>query len=147
MFGLQEQQLKSPASPSFAAGCQEQGAGCFVRPQVYARRQQTGTMKPEQHALEEEFYRECARLLDVVHTYRPWIGRGPNRWNNRHPGNGRFPGFGTIRLYSPSHIHVSLRQPVILNRVCRSVEEVYDLLGKLKLKAMRQEKSPAQNRA
>ena len=100
-------------------------------------------MKPEQHALEEEFYWECARLLDAVHTYHPWIGRPPNRWNNRHPGNGRFPGFGTIRLYAPNHIHVSLRQPVILNRVCRSVDEVYDLLRKLKLKALKQEKSPA----
>jgi hypothetical protein len=38
---------------------------------------------------------------------------------------------------------VSLRQPAILNRVCRSVDEVYDLLRKLKLKAAIQEKSPA----
>jgi hypothetical protein len=100
-------------------------------------------MRSEQHALEEEFYRECARLLHAVHTYRPRIGKPPNRWNNRHPGNGRFPGFGTIRHYAPNHIHVSLRQPVILNRVCRSVGEVYDLLRKLELKTPRQEKSPA----
>jgi hypothetical protein len=38
---------------------------------------------------------------------------------------------------------VSLRQPVVLNRVCRSMEEVYGLLGRLKLKAAKQEKSPA----
>jgi hypothetical protein len=95
-------------------------------------------MNPEQHAVEERFYRECARLLDVVHAYTPWIGRPPSRWNNRHPGNGRFPGFGTIRMHGPNHIHVALRQPVILNRVCRSVEEVYDLLRKLKLKALSQ---------
>jgi len=68
----------------------------------------------------------------------PWIGRSPNRWNNRHPGNGRFPGFGTIRMHAPNHIHVALRQPVILNRVCRSSDEVYDLLRKLKLKALSQ---------
>jgi hypothetical protein len=95
-------------------------------------------MKPEQHAVEESFYRECARLLDAVHTYRPWIGRPPNRWSNRHPGNGRFPDFGTIRMHAPNHIHVALRQPVNLNRVCRSVDEVYDLLRKLKLKALGQ---------
>jgi hypothetical protein len=99
-------------------------------------------MKAEQHSLEESFYRECARLLDVVHTYRPWIGRPPNRWNNRHPGNGRFPGFGTIRMHALNHIHVSLQQPVILNRVCHSMEEVYDLLRKLKLRAA-QQKGPA----
>jgi hypothetical protein len=79
-----------------------------------------------------------ARLLDAVHTYRPWIGRPPNRWNNRHPGNGRFPGFGAIRMHAPNHIHVALRQPVILNRVCRSSDEVYDLLRKLKLKTLSQ---------
>jgi hypothetical protein len=79
-----------------------------------------------------------ARLLDAVHTYRPWIGRPPNRWNNRHPGNGRFPGFGTIRMHAPNHIHVALRQPVILNRVCGSSDEVYDLLRKLKLKGLGQ---------
>jgi hypothetical protein len=65
-------------------------------------------MKDDRHAREERFYWECARLLDVVHTYRPWIGRPPDRWNNRHSGNGRFPGFGTIRMYGPSQIHVSL---------------------------------------
>ncbi len=65
------------------------------------------------------------------------------RWNNRHPGNGRFPGVGTIRLYAPNHIHVSLRQPVVLNRVCRSAHEAYDLLRRLEIKALRQEKSPA----
>jgi hypothetical protein len=92
-------------------------------------------MKAEQHELEESFYRECARLLDAVHTYRPWIGRPPNRWNNRHPGNGRFRGFGTIRMYGPNNIHVSLRHPVILNRTCRSVEEAYDLLRRLKVRA------------
>jgi len=99
-------------------------------------------MKAEQHALEEDFYRECARLLDAVHTYRPWIGRPPNRWNNRHPGNGRFPGFGTIRLYAPNHIHVSLHQPVSLNRTCRSVDEVYDLLHRLKFKSRAATKKP-----
>jgi hypothetical protein len=58
--------------------------------------------------------------------------------HNRHPGNGRFTGFGTIRMYAPNHIHVSLRQPVILNRVCRSADEVYNLLRRLKLKGAAQ---------
>jgi len=89
-------------------------------------------MKEEHHEIEEAFYRECARLLGVIHTYRPWIGRPPNRWNNRHPGNGRFPGFGTIRMDAPNHIHVALRQPVAVNKVCRSMSEVFQVLRRLK---------------
>lgn len=52
--------------------------------------------------------------------------------------DGRFPGFGTIRMHAPNHFHVALRQPVVLNRVCRSADEVYDLLRKLELKALGQ---------
>ncbi|WP_205790001.1 hypothetical protein [Microvirga makkahensis] len=100
-------------------------------------------MKPEQHALEESFYRECARPLDAVHAYEPWIGRWPNRCNNRRSGTGRFPGLGTIRFYAPDHIHISLRQPIALNRICRSCEEVCDLLRHLRLKGGKHEKSPA----
>jgi hypothetical protein len=41
-------------------------------------------------------------------------------------------------MYAPNHIHVSLRQPVIVNRVCRSVEDVYELLRRLKLRTIGQ---------
>jgi hypothetical protein len=82
-------------------------------------------------AVEEEFYRECARLLGTVHTYRPWIGPPPNRWNNRHPGNGRFPGFGTIRMHAPNRIHVALRHPVHITRSCASSADVYRLLRRI----------------
>lgn len=92
-------------------------------------------MREEHHAAEEAFYRECARLLDAVHTYHPWIGRPPNRWNNRNPGNGRFPGFGTIRMYGPNYIHISLRQPVVVNKVCRSQNDVFRLLRRLKTRS------------
>lgn len=85
-------------------------------------------MNAEHHELEGQFYQECARLLSVPYTYTPWTGRGPNRWNNRHAGNGRFDGFGTIRMFSPNCIHLSLRAPRPINCVVRSVEEVYALL-------------------
>jgi hypothetical protein len=41
-------------------------------------------------------------------------------------------------MHAPNHVHVALRQPAVLNRVCRSADEVYDLLRKLKLKALGQ---------
>jgi hypothetical protein len=88
-------------------------------------------MKEQHHAVEESFYRECARLLGAAHTFRPWVGPPPDRWNNRHPGNGRFPGFGTIRMYGPNHIHISLRHPVVLSKTCRSPDEVFRVLRRL----------------
>lgn len=89
--------------------------------------------------VEEAFYRECAGILGAVHSYRPWVGRPPNRWNNRHAGNGRFPGYGTIRMHAPDRIHVSLRNPVAITRTCTSPEDVFHLLRRL----MRVAGSPA----
>lgn len=90
-------------------------------------------MRSEYREVEEGFYQECARLLGVSHTYIPWPSptREPNRWNNRHAGNGRFDGCGTIKLFSPSCIHISLRHPVRLNCVCTSVEQALERIGKL----------------
>lgn len=87
-------------------------------------------MREEHHELEGQFYAECARLLGAEHTYTPWIGRGPNRWNNRHAGNGRFPGFGTIKMFGPNAIHVCLHTPRVVNRYVRSPEEAYALLSR-----------------
>jgi hypothetical protein len=83
------------------------------------------------HEIEEIFYRRCAEILGATHCYKPWVGRGPNRWNNRNPGNGRFGGFGTIRLHSPTMIHVALRHPCAVNRTCDSTKSVYALLEAL----------------
>jgi hypothetical protein len=99
-------------------------------------------MNNGRHEAEEAFYRECARLLDASHIYRPRIGQ-PNRWNNRHPGNGRFPGFGTIRMHSPGQIHVSLRQPLPVIRTCRSPEEVFRLLRHLMRSAGQHDSRPS----
>ena len=85
-------------------------------------------MKNDHIEAEGSFYARVAELLGTSYDYKPWIGRGPNRWNNRHPGNGRFPGFGTIKMFSPTSIHVCLRAPVAVNRLCRSPAEVYALL-------------------
>lgn len=88
-------------------------------------------MRDAYHEAEGRLYARCAEILGIPHEHRPWTGRGPNRWNNRHAGNGRFPGAGTIRMFSPNAIHVSLRAPVAVNRWCRSEDEVYALLASL----------------
>lgn len=71
----------------------------------------------------EDFYQKCAELLDTEHTYRAkpqdqirlrydgTVGNTyRNRWNNREPGNGRFPGHGLIRHFGRL-IHVNLLDP------------------------------------
>lgn len=87
-------------------------------------------MRNEYVEVEQGFYQKCAELLGTTYTYTPWPSptREPNRWNNRHAGNGRFEGFGTIRLFSPSCIQITLRHPVVLNRTCKSVEDALQVL-------------------
>lgn len=85
-------------------------------------------MREDCREAEGAFYAACAAILGCEHAYRPWTGRGPNRWNNRAPGNGRFPGFGTVRFFGPGCIHVSLHAPRAVNRPARSAEEAYAIL-------------------
>lgn len=77
----------------------------------------------------EEFYQRCSDMLGTENTYverhQYWYR---SRWNNRAPGSGRFPGYGTIRMFSPNCIHVSLLKPVECNRTFESAEEVYAFL-------------------
>ncbi|MEZ2126165.1 MULTISPECIES: hypothetical protein [unclassified Sinorhizobium] len=35
----------------------------------------------------------------------------PNRWNNRKPGKGRFPGYGIVRMFGPHLIQLALHDP------------------------------------
>lgn len=87
-------------------------------------------MKEQNREVEEGFYQKCAQLLGIEYTYTPWPSptRGPNRWNNRHAGNGRFPGYGTIRWYGPNSIHICLRHPTVLNVLCSSEQQALDHL-------------------
>ncbi len=85
-------------------------------------------MREEHRQDETAFYARCAEILGVEHEYRPWTGRGPNRWNNRKPGNGRFPGRGTVRYFAPDAIHVCLHSPRPVNRLARSSAEAHALL-------------------
>jgi hypothetical protein len=77
----------------------------------------------------KRFYDRCAALLGVPHEYRPFPFSGRSRWNNRAPGSGRFPGRGLIRLFG-QRVHVSLHQPVPINRWFESPDEAVRFLEK-----------------
>jgi len=77
-----------------------------------------------------DFLSECARLLGTDHEWVKPAWR-VTRWYPRDPGNGRFPGFGVIRVYSENVIHVQLYHPVSISRVFASKEGVLDYLRSL----------------
>lgn len=71
-------------------------------------------MNEKRSAVEQGFYQRCADILGAEHHYQPYPYRRPNRWNNRAPGNGRYPGFGIIRLFG-DRVHMQLRAPQSVN--------------------------------
>lgn len=80
-------------------------------------------------AVEEKFYQDIADLLHIQNPYTPNVHKSwRTRWNNRKPGNGRFEGLGLIRFFSPSMIHVCLKEPVRVNKIFTSSEDVLNYL-------------------
>ena len=67
--------------------------------------------------VEQEFYQAVARLLQTEINYRPFPHRKITRWNNRAPGNGRYPGFGLVRRFSKNLVNISLHTP----KICATV--------------------------
>ena len=63
-----------------------------------------------------EFYSECDKFFGQSHPppreFRP---RRTGRWGPREPGAGRFEGYGIVRWFNPSTVHVSLRYPIPLH--------------------------------
>lgn len=82
----------------------------------------------------ELFYRDVSDLLGIPNNYRYDVysvgGKYRTRWNNRKPGNGRFEGYGVIRFFSPTIIHVAITRPVLLTGIYNSKEEVLAVLKK-----------------
>ena len=76
-----------------------------------------------------DFYQQCADILQVPHNYVEPVSRR-TRWNNRHPGNGRYEGYGLIRRYNASFIHVHFGTKG--SAIYRSENEVFEFLKKLK---------------
>lgn len=88
-------------------------------------------MRQDKLAVEEGFYRRCAELLGCAHPYRPFPYDRRTRWNNRAPGNGRFPGRGVVRLFGPGLIHVALTAPAKVNRTFASPDAALGFLEAL----------------
>ena len=78
---------------------------------------------------DEEFYTQCAAIMDAPVCYQPFTHFSRTRWNNRTPGSGRYPGKGTIRLFGDT-VHISLREPVALRMVVTGREKALAALAK-----------------
>lgn len=82
----------------------------------------------------ESFYQDVSDLLGIENTYeynRHTVGGTyRTRWNNRKPGNGRFEGYGLIRFFGPSCIHVAINNPVHISGTFESKEAVLAALKK-----------------
>ena len=87
-------------------------------------------MKSKNWTVEQGFYQQCAERLGAHHHYRPFPYSRRTRWNAREPGNGRFPGFGLIRL-SGDTVHMQLRAPAGVNRWFATREAALDFLAAL----------------
>lgn len=73
---------------------------------------------------DKEFYARCSELLGIEHDWHvPFTKK--NRWNARRPGNGRFPGFGTIQHFG-GFIRVMSRDGT---KTFHTVDEVYNYLN------------------
>jgi len=93
---------------------------------------------------QEEFYQRCAGLLGTEHVYHEppkselrlrydgtISNTYRNRWNNRHPGNGRFVGHGIVRVFGPC-VHVVLSNPPLTGTypsLAEALEAISHALG------------------
>jgi hypothetical protein len=66
------------------------------------------------HNPEQLFYQQVSHLLDCELIYQPWPFSKKTRWNNRLPGNGRFPGRGLVRRFNSRMIQVHLTNPPLV---------------------------------
>jgi hypothetical protein len=80
--------------------------------------------------LSELFYLRCAELLGVEYDCQPFEYYRRNRWNNRSPGNGRYPGYGIIRKFG-DRIQVALHHPIEHYKIYDNEQEVLTFLANL----------------
>ncbi len=83
----------------------------------------------EEKTIEDiEFYRRCAEILGTTYDCQPFTGHVRNRWNNRRPGNGRFPDHGIVRLFG-DHVQIALRRPCVVQRNVEGRQTALDLIA------------------
>lgn len=72
-----------------------------------------------------EFYEKCAELLGIEFEDNSFTQYRRTRWNNRKPGNGRYPGYGIIRVFGDK-VHVAFKNH---HAIHNSKEEVLEWLA------------------
>lgn len=75
----------------------------------------------------EDFYAECAAILECEHVGEAFTHYKRTRWNNRKAGRGRFPGRGIIRVFGNT-VHISLSKPRMLHKIIEGREEALAFL-------------------
>ncbi len=75
----------------------------------------------------EEFYKECDQLFKQSHP-PPTTSKYRRRWGPRSPGSGRFEGYGIVRWFSPTTVHIAIRVPVPI-RVTVTAAEALKLIA------------------
>ena len=101
--------------------------------------------KEDRVKVESKFYGDCADLLGTECEYRdhlpgPKVDRETgvvytpptraSRWGGREPGNGRFKGFGLIRLHWPNLVIIRLNKPKPIWATIYGLDEALDFLRK-----------------
>lgn len=78
----------------------------------------------------EIFYNKIAEILNSETTYiEPYFGnKRITRWNNRNPGNGRYPGYGIIHMYSENFIQLNFYSH---RKTFTSTEDVLNFINTL----------------
>lgn len=75
---------------------------------------------------EDDFYAECARILNTEALGVKFPHYKRTRWNNRKAGRGRFAGRGIIRCFG-DRVQIALSNPVLQKNV-DSKEEALEVL-------------------
>lgn len=77
----------------------------------------------------KEFFDNVAKILGTTHNYVEPFKR-KTRWNARVDGNGRFPGFGTVRHFG-AYIYIMLTHPTSVTRKFDTEEECLEFLEEI----------------
>lgn len=77
----------------------------------------------------KEFFDKVAKIFETTHEYVEPRAR-KTRWNVRNLGNGRYPGFGTVRHFG-AYIYVMLTNPVSVTQKFDTEEECLEFLEEI----------------
>lgn len=79
---------------------------------------------------DEQFYQHLAGILQCEYDGKPFAFHKRTRWNNRTAGQGRYLGFGIVRVFG-DRVHVALTHPIVVCKVFDSKDDVIALFKTL----------------